>query len=106
MPCRFDIRRTVTGSHHADSIRMFFVFSVVAAVIMVLHRPVPPARPPGVMGGFDTMITEKTKNILIESAWWDPVTVRRMSKRHGLHTDASHRFERGADFESTVVSTN
>jgi len=31
------------------------------------------------MGGFDTMITERTKNILIESAWWDPVTVRRMS---------------------------
>src|SRR5271163_2948231 len=60
----------------------------------------------GVMGGFDTMITEKTKNILIESAWWDPVTVRRTSKRHGLHTDASHRFERGADFESTVVSTD
>src|SRR6202158_4393585 len=59
-----------------------------------------------VMGGFDTMITEKTKNILIESAWWDPVTVRRMSKRHGIHTDASHRFERGADFESTVASTN
>ncbi|MBZ5666563.1 MAG: phenylalanine--tRNA ligase subunit beta [Acidobacteriia bacterium] len=60
----------------------------------------------GVMGGFDTMITEKTKNILIESAWWDPVTVRRMSKRHGIHTDASHRFERGADFESAVPSTN
>jgi phenylalanyl-tRNA synthetase beta chain len=60
----------------------------------------------GVMGGFDTMITEKTRNILIESAWWHPVTVRRMSKRHGLHTDASHRFERGADFESTVASTN
>ncbi len=60
----------------------------------------------GVMGGFDTMITEKTKNILIESAWWDPVTVRRMSKRHAIHTDASHRFERGADFESTVASTN
>jgi phenylalanyl-tRNA synthetase beta chain len=60
----------------------------------------------GVMGGFDTMITEKTKNILIESAWFDPVTVRQMSKRHGLHTDASHRFERGADFESTVPSAN
>src|SRR6266849_5502372 len=60
----------------------------------------------GVMGGYDTMITEKTRNILIESAWWDPVTVRRMSKRHGLHTDASHRFERGADFESTVPSTD
>jgi phenylalanyl-tRNA synthetase beta chain len=60
----------------------------------------------GVMGGFDTMITERTKNILIESAWFDPATVRRTSKRHGLHTDASHRFERGADFESTVISTN
>jgi phenylalanyl-tRNA synthetase beta chain len=58
----------------------------------------------GVMGGFDTMITEKTRNILIESAWWDPVTVRKMSRRHGLHTDASHRFERGADFDSTVLS--
>jgi phenylalanyl-tRNA synthetase beta chain len=60
----------------------------------------------GTMGGFDTMITEKTRNILIESAWWDPVTVRKMSRRHLLHTDASHRFERGADYESTVVSCN
>jgi phenylalanyl-tRNA synthetase beta chain len=58
----------------------------------------------GVMGGFDTMITDKTRNIVIESAWWDPLTVRKMARRHGLHTDASHRFERGADFESTVVS--
>jgi phenylalanyl-tRNA synthetase beta chain len=58
----------------------------------------------GVMGGYDTMITEKTRNIVIESAWWDPGIVRKMSRRHGLHTDASHRFERGADFESTVVS--
>src|SRR5271163_311343 len=58
----------------------------------------------GVMGGYDSMITEKTKNIVIESAWWDPAIVRKMSRRHGLHTDASHRFERGADFESTVVS--
>jgi len=58
----------------------------------------------GVMGGFDTMITEKTRNILIESAWFDPAVVRKMSRRHGLHTDASHRFERGADYESTVIS--
>ena len=58
----------------------------------------------GVMGGFDTMITDKTRNILIESAWWDPITVRKSSRRHGIHTDASHRFERGTDFESTVLS--
>jgi phenylalanyl-tRNA synthetase beta chain len=58
----------------------------------------------GVMGGYDTMITDKTRNIVIESAWWDPITIRKASRRHALHTDASHRFERGADFESTVLS--
>jgi len=58
----------------------------------------------GVMGGYDTMITEKTRNIVIESAWWDPGIVRKMSRRHALHTDASHRFERGADFESCPLS--
>jgi phenylalanyl-tRNA synthetase beta chain len=73
---------------------------------LVVADAVKPVALAGVMGGYDTMITEKTRNILIESAWWDPVTVRRMSKRHGIHTDASHRFERGADFESTVPSTN
>ena len=72
-------------------------------VVADAKRPVALA---GVMGGWDTMITEKTRNILIESAWWDPASVRRTSRRHGLHTDASHRFERGADFESTVASTN
>lgn len=58
----------------------------------------------GVMGGFDTMITEKTKNVLIESAWFDPSTVRAMAKRHLMHTDASHRFERGADWGITPLA--
>ncbi len=58
----------------------------------------------GVMGGFDSMITEKTKNVLIESAWFDPSTVRSMAKRHGMHTDASHRFERGADWGVTPTA--
>jgi phenylalanyl-tRNA synthetase beta chain len=58
----------------------------------------------GVMGGFDTMITAKSKNILIESAWFDPVAIRKSSKRHGLHTDASHRFERGADYGATSLA--
>jgi phenylalanyl-tRNA synthetase beta chain len=56
------------------------------------------------MGGFDTMITDKTKNILIESAWFDPIVVRKTAKRHGLHTDASHRFERGADYGATSLA--
>jgi phenylalanyl-tRNA synthetase beta chain len=58
----------------------------------------------GVMGGFDSMITEKTRNVLIESAWFDPASVRRTAKRHGVHTDASHRFERGADWGATLVA--
>ena len=58
----------------------------------------------GVMGGFDTMITDQTRNILIESAWFDPVAIRKSSRRHGLHTDASHRFERGADFGATSLA--
>jgi len=71
---------------------------------LVVADAVKPVGLAGTMGGFDTMITDKTRNILIESAWWDPVMVRKMARRHGLHTDASHRFERGADFESTVLS--
>jgi phenylalanyl-tRNA synthetase beta chain len=58
----------------------------------------------GVMGGWDSMITPETKNILIEAAWFDPASVRRSSRRHGLHTDASHRFERGADFNAAPVA--
>ena len=58
----------------------------------------------GIMGGFDTMITERTKNVLIESAWFDPASVRRTARRLGMHTDASHRFERGADFAATPLA--
>ncbi|WP_353064153.1 phenylalanine--tRNA ligase subunit beta [Tunturibacter psychrotolerans] len=58
----------------------------------------------GVMGGWDSMITPETKNILIEAAWFDAASVRRSSRRHGLHTDASHRFERGADFNTAPVA--
>ena len=70
-------------------------------VIADARKPVALA---GVMGGFDTMITESTKNILIESAWFDPAAIRKSSRRHGLHTDASHRFERGADFGATSLA--
>jgi phenylalanyl-tRNA synthetase beta chain len=71
---------------------------------LVIADAVKPVALAGVMGGFDTMITEKTRNILIESAWFDPVIVRRTARRHGLHTDASHRFERGADYGATPLA--
>ena len=59
----------------------------------------------GVMGGWDTMITPETKNVLVEAAWFDPMAVRRTARRHGLHTDASHRFERGADFNAAPLAS-
>ncbi len=58
----------------------------------------------GVMGGFDTMITDTTKNVLIEAAWFDPAAIRKTSRRLGMHTDASHRFERGADWGCTPLA--
>ena len=50
---------------------------------LVIADAVKPVALAGVMGGFDTMITEKTRNILIESAWFDPATIRKSSRRHG-----------------------
>jgi phenylalanyl-tRNA synthetase beta chain len=71
---------------------------------LIIADGVKPVALAGVMGGYDTMITEKTRNVLIESAWFDPVIVRRTARRHGLHTDASHRFERGADYGATTIA--
>ena len=59
----------------------------------------------GVMGGWETMITPATKNILVEAAWFEPTAVRKTARRHGLHTDASHRFERGADFNAPPLAS-
>jgi phenylalanyl-tRNA synthetase beta chain len=56
----------------------------------------------GVMGGQSTEITEKTTRILLECAYFDPRTVRRTARRHGLHSESSHRFERGVDHGDTM----
>jgi phenylalanyl-tRNA synthetase beta chain len=60
----------------------------------------------GVMGGWDTMITPQTTNVLVEAAWFEQTAVRRTARRHGLHTDASHRFERGADFNAAPEASD
>lgn len=51
----------------------------------------------GVFGGLDSGVTEATTSIFLESAYFDPISIRKTSKRHGLNTDASFRFERGID---------
>jgi phenylalanyl-tRNA synthetase beta chain len=54
----------------------------------------------GVFGGAHAEVSSGTTRVLLEGANWDPVTIRRMARRHQLHTEASHRFERGVDVES------
>ena len=56
----------------------------------------------GVFGGLESGVTEKTKNVFLESAYFDPVTIRKTSRRHQLQTDASFRFERGCDPNNTL----
>ncbi|HJV49386.1 MAG TPA: phenylalanine--tRNA ligase subunit beta [Geothrix sp.] len=60
----------------------------------------------GVMGGDSTKVTAETRRVLLESAWFDPKTVRATARRHSLHTDASHRFGRGADPAMARVARN
>jgi phenylalanyl-tRNA synthetase beta chain len=71
-------------------------------VIADASRPVAIA---GVMGGGDSEIGFATRNILIESAWFAPISVRRTSKALGLRTEASYRFERGADLEMAELAS-
>jgi len=58
----------------------------------------------GVFGGIESGVNESTKNIFLESACFNPVSVRKTSKLHGLKTDSSFRFERGTDSENTVTA--
>ncbi|MBN2637191.1 MAG: phenylalanine--tRNA ligase subunit beta, partial [Prolixibacteraceae bacterium] len=58
----------------------------------------------GVFGGFGSGVKETTKNIFLESAWFDPVYIRKTARRHGLNTDASFRFERGTDPNGVIYA--
>src|SRR5688572_1437752 len=58
----------------------------------------------GIMGGASTEVSDHTRTIALEAAYWDPRSIRRSSKALGMHTEASHRFERGADPEAPPVA--
>lgn len=60
----------------------------------------------GVMGGLDTEVTEKTKNIVLESAVFRPLSVRRTSAKLGLRSESSVRFERGVDLNQSLAAVN
>ena len=60
----------------------------------------------GVMGGLNSEIEDSTTRVLLESAYFNPISIRRTSKRLGLSTDASHRFERGVDPAGQIAAAN
>ncbi len=64
---------------------------------LVIADKVRPMALAGVMGGRESAVSETTTDVVLEAAYFKPNGIRRTSKRHGLHTDASHRFERGVD---------
>ena len=70
--------------------------------ILVVTDPSGPIGLGGIMGGASTEVSESTTNVLLEAAHWDPTTIRKGSSKLGMHTDASHRFERGADPEACL----
>ncbi|MEW5894889.1 MAG: phenylalanine--tRNA ligase subunit beta [Candidatus Omnitrophota bacterium] len=72
-------------------------------VIADARKPVALA---GIMGGANSEVTENTKNILLESACFDPVLIRRTARKLGLSSDSSYRFERGVVFEYVATGAN
>lgn len=58
----------------------------------------------GIMGGLGSAVGEETHNIVLESAWFQPATIAGRGRRFGLHTESSHRFERGVDPSLAVVA--
>ena len=72
----------------------------------IIADPKGPIALAGIMGGADTEIGDSTVNVLLESANFEPLSVRRTVRRLGMHTEASHRFERGADPEMAVAAAD
>ena len=71
-------------------------------VIADVYSPVAIA---GIMGGKDTEITNETKNVLLESAYFNPLTIRKAQRKLGLASESSYRFERGVDFGMILAAS-
>jgi phenylalanyl-tRNA synthetase beta chain len=86
--------RTLDGIERALTSEMCVIADATRAVAIA-----------GVMGGGDSEIRSSSRNILLESAWFDPISIRRTSKALALRTEASMRFERGADMEMAETAS-
>lgn len=88
------VRRAVEGEKFTTLDEVERTLSLEDLMICDAQKPMCLA---GVFGGVDSGVTEGTKNIFLESAYFNPTVIRKSAKRHGLNTDASFRYERGTD---------
>ena len=93
------IRRAKKGEPFASLDGAELKLEPDALVIADGERPVALA---GIMGGTNSQVSETTRDVVLESACFDPATVRQGSKKYGLRSDSSYRFERGVDFNGVV----
>jgi phenylalanyl-tRNA synthetase beta chain len=73
--------------------------------IGVVAHPDGPLAVAGVMGGGSSEVSGTTRVVALEAAYWEPLAIRRAARALGMHTEASHRFERGADYEGAARAT-
>ncbi len=98
---RIVVRRARKGEHLTTLDGVERALNTENLVIADARRAVALA---GVMGGGESEISPFTKNVLIESAWFLPASIRKTARTLGLHTEASHRFERGTDLVNVVTA--
>ena len=100
----FDAHKVTGNKIEVKTCKTGTKFTTLDGVVRELHQDdlmICDAEKPmciaGVFGGIDSGVSESTTNIFLESAYFDPVSIRKTAKRHALNTDASFRFERGID---------
>jgi len=100
-------RIVVRRAKHGEMIRSLDgIDRKLTTEMLVIADAAQPVAIAGVMGGFNTMVTETTTNILLEGAFFDPISIRRTSKALGLMSDSSYRFERGTNIDNVPIALN
>ena len=97
------VKKAIAGSGFVTLDKVERKLTGIECMICDAERPLALA---GIYGGLDSGISNETKNIFIESAYFDPSSIRKAAKLHGLNTDASFRFERGTDPDCTIKALN
>lgn len=106
----FDADIISSGTVHVKTMQEGTLFNTLDGVerklnqadLMICNGDSQPMCIGGVFGGLHSGVTEKTTNVFLESAYFNPVSIRKTARRHGLNTDASFRFERGCDPNNTI----